>query len=105
VKARLMIFLVLFEFTALAGADVPKAGVQVYKPAGMTDTDAYEMDLDTPNLATGYTSENLYGQYVAGPRSNDHFLHVVKGGPAGGGFPGINSGIDARYETSRGGAR
>ena len=29
----------------------------VYKPAGMTDTDAYEMDQDTPNLATGYTRD------------------------------------------------
>jgi CubicO group peptidase (beta-lactamase class C family) len=58
----------------------------VYKPAGMTDTDAYEMDLDTPNLATGYTRENLYGQSVAGPRRNNIFLHVIKGGPAGGGF-------------------
>ena len=58
----------------------------VYKPAGMTDTDAYEMDQDTPNLATGYTRENLQGQSVAGPRRNNLFLHVVKGGPAGGGF-------------------
>ena len=58
----------------------------VYKPAGMTDTDAYEMDQDTPNLATGYTRMNLQGQSVAGPRRNNLFLHVVKGGPAGGGF-------------------
>ena len=58
----------------------------VYKPAGMTDTDAYEMDQDTANLATGYTRENLQGQSVAGPRRNNLFLHVVKGGPAGGGF-------------------
>src|SRR5947209_4456516 len=47
---------------------------------------AYEMDQDTPNLATGYTRENLQGQSVAGPRRNNLFLHVVKGGPAGGGF-------------------
>jgi CubicO group peptidase (beta-lactamase class C family) len=58
----------------------------IYKPAGMTDTDAYEMDQDTPNLATGYTRENLLGQFVPGPRRNNLFLHVVKGGPAGGGF-------------------
>src|SRR5262249_62012789 len=58
----------------------------VYKPAGMADTDAYEMDQDTPNLATGYTRMNLQGQSVAGPRRNNLFLHVVKGGPAGGGF-------------------
>jgi len=58
----------------------------VYKPAGMTDTDAYEMDQDTPNLATGYTRENLQGQFLAAPPRNNLFLHVVKGGPAGGGF-------------------
>jgi D-alanyl-D-alanine carboxypeptidase len=58
----------------------------IYKPAGMTNTDAYAMDEDTPNLATGYTRENLQGQPVAGPRRNNLFQHVVKGGPAGGGF-------------------
>jgi CubicO group peptidase (beta-lactamase class C family) len=58
----------------------------VYKPAGTADTDAYEMDQDTPNLATGYTRMNTQGQLVAGPRRNNLFLHVVKGGPAGGGY-------------------
>lgn len=58
----------------------------IFKPAGMTGTDAYEMDQDTPNLATGYTQENLYGQFLPGPRRNNLFLHVFKGGPAGGGF-------------------
>jgi len=58
----------------------------VYKPAGMADTDAYEMDQDTPNLATGYRRMNLFGQSEVGPRRNNLFLHVFKGGPAGGGF-------------------
>jgi len=58
----------------------------VYKPAGMNDTDAYELDHDTPNLAIGYTSEDENGRYVPGPRANNLFSHVVKGGPAGGGF-------------------
>jgi len=58
----------------------------VYKPAGMIDTDAYEMDQDTPNLATGYRRTNLFGQSEVGPRRNNLFLHVFKGGPAGGGF-------------------
>ena len=58
----------------------------VYKPAGMADTDAYEMDQDTPNLATGYRRINLQGQSEVGPRRNNLFLHVFKGGPAGGGF-------------------
>jgi CubicO group peptidase (beta-lactamase class C family) len=58
----------------------------IYKPAGMNDTDAYELDHDTPNLAVGYTNENEDGRFIPGPRANNLFRHVVKGGPAGGGF-------------------
>lgn len=58
----------------------------IYKPAGMKDTDAYEMDHDTPNLAIGYTNEGEDGRFIPGPRANNLYLHVVKGGPAGGGF-------------------
>jgi CubicO group peptidase (beta-lactamase class C family) len=54
----------------------------IYKPAGMINTDAYELDHDTPNLAIGYTRE----ESESGPRKNNLYLHVVKGGPAGGGF-------------------
>jgi CubicO group peptidase (beta-lactamase class C family) len=53
----------------------------LYKPAGMTNTDCYEMDQDTPNLAIGYTRER-----ASRPWKNNLYLHVVKGGPAGGGF-------------------
>jgi CubicO group peptidase (beta-lactamase class C family) len=52
----------------------------IYAPTGMADTDAYEMDHDTPNLAIGYT-RGEDGRWM-----NNLFLHVVKGGPAGGGF-------------------
>ncbi len=54
----------------------------IYKPAGMTNTDAYEMDQDTPNLAIGYTNPGRGGA----PAQNNLYMHVVKGGPAGGGF-------------------
>ncbi len=47
----------------------------------MFNTDAYEIDCDTPNLAIGYT--RLEGE--SQPRNN-LYIHVVKGGPAGGGF-------------------
>lgn len=57
----------------------------IYKPAGMINTDAYEMDHDTPNLAIGYTQEMAGPGEPEGPKNN-LFLHVVKGGPAGGGF-------------------
>lgn len=58
----------------------------IYKPAGMTNTDCYELDTDTPNLAIGYTNSGPDGRPTQGPRKNNLFLHVVKGGPAGGGF-------------------
>ncbi len=54
----------------------------VYEPAGMTDTDCYEMDRPVENLAIGYSPD---------PKSpykwrNNLYTHVLKGGPAGGGF-------------------
>jgi CubicO group peptidase (beta-lactamase class C family) len=54
----------------------------VYKPAGMINTDAYENDYVVPNLAVGYTRM----QARPGELKNNLFLHVVKGGPAGGGY-------------------
>ena len=55
----------------------------VWGPAGMRDTGAFELDHDTPNLAIGYT--HAPGD-PPGAWSNNLFLHVVKGGPAGGSF-------------------
>jgi CubicO group peptidase (beta-lactamase class C family) len=59
---------------------------RIYAPAGMRDTDAYEMDREVSNWAMGYTNTGLDGLFDPGPRRNNLFLHVVKGGPAGGGF-------------------
>jgi hypothetical protein len=59
---------------------------RVYKPAGMVNTDAYEMDRDVPNLAIGYTKMGMNGEPESGLRRNNLFMHVIKGGPAGGGF-------------------
>lgn len=54
----------------------------IYKPAGMKNTDCYEMDRPVENLAIGYSSDlkSKYGW------QNNLYLHVIKGGPAGGGF-------------------
>jgi CubicO group peptidase (beta-lactamase class C family) len=57
----------------------------VTAPLGMTNTACYEMDRDTPNLAIGYTNEGP-SPLAAGERWNNLYLHVVKGGPAGGCF-------------------
>jgi CubicO group peptidase (beta-lactamase class C family) len=76
----------------LAGAIIEKVSSQsyfdyarenIFKPAGMTATDSYEMDHPVPNLAIGYSP----AQNDDGARwTNNIFMHVVKGGPAGGGF-------------------
>lgn len=56
----------------------------VFKRAGMGDTDYYEADRVTPNLATGYTRQNRYLQ-GADEWTSNVFISPVKGGPAGGG--------------------
>jgi CubicO group peptidase (beta-lactamase class C family) len=58
----------------------------IYRPANMLNTDAYEMDRPPPNIAIGYTRAGQEGELEPGSRRNNLFLHVVKGGPAGGGF-------------------
>jgi CubicO group peptidase (beta-lactamase class C family) len=54
----------------------------VYGPAGMTNSDCYEMDYPVENLAIGYSPDwkSPYGW------QNNLYKHVIKGGPAGGGF-------------------
>ncbi len=51
-------------------------------PLGMTGTDCYEMDYPVENLAVGYSPD-----WTSPYRwQNNLFKHVIKGGPAGGGF-------------------
>jgi CubicO group peptidase (beta-lactamase class C family) len=76
----------------LLGAIIEKASGEDYfdyirahvtGPAGMKNTDCYELDLVNENLAVGYEKEK-------GPNGtiyrNNIFQHVLRGGPAGGGF-------------------
>lgn len=55
----------------------------IYQKAGMTDSDSYELDRVNPNLAVGYTKE--FAEKGIEYRNNI-FLHVISGGPAGGGY-------------------
>jgi hypothetical protein len=45
----------------------------------MINSDCYDMDEPVPNLAIGYTKD-------AGEWKNNLYMHVIRGGPAGGGF-------------------
>ena len=58
----------------------------VFRPAGMTDTAAYELDVPVPNRAVGYTRESPRGPAPGGGRRNNLFLTLFKGSPAGGGY-------------------
>jgi len=59
----------------------------IYEPAGMLNTDSYDIDRPVPNLAIGYTKET-YTPDEPRPDGwrNNLFMHASKGGPAGGGF-------------------
>jgi len=58
---------------------------EVFKRAGMGDTDFYEADRVTPNLASGYTKQNRYLQ-GSDEWTSSVFLSPVRGGPAGGAY-------------------
>ena len=55
----------------------------IYKPAGMTNTDCYELDKVNHNLAVGYDKEYTDNGITFG---NNIFMHVLRGGPQGGGY-------------------
>jgi CubicO group peptidase (beta-lactamase class C family) len=58
--------------------------VNVSKPAGMVNTDAYELDRVNRNLAVGYQRE--FRDDGTKTFRNNIFMHVMRGGPAGGGY-------------------
>ncbi|WP_424003662.1 serine hydrolase domain-containing protein [Maribacter sp. IgM3_T14_3] len=53
----------------------------IYQPAQMMNTDSYEMDQPVENLAIGYSRADTKLGW-----ENNLYKHVIKGGPAGGGF-------------------
>ncbi|MEP7347300.1 MAG: serine hydrolase domain-containing protein, partial [Gemmatimonadaceae bacterium] len=59
----------------------------VYQPAGMTNSDAYELDHVNHNLAVGYEPEQTPNGVEY---RNNIFQHVIRGGPAGGGYSTVD---------------
>jgi CubicO group peptidase (beta-lactamase class C family) len=55
----------------------------IHKPAGMINSDCYELDRVNPNLAVGYQKEFTDNGVSF---RNNIFEHVIRGGPAGGGY-------------------
>jgi CubicO group peptidase (beta-lactamase class C family) len=56
----------------------------LYKPARMMNTDAYQLDEVNKNLAVGYQRE--FTDDGTKRFKNNIFMHVIRGGPAGGGY-------------------
>jgi CubicO group peptidase (beta-lactamase class C family) len=55
----------------------------ITKPAGMVNTDYYELDKVNPNLAVGYDKQFTDDGVSF---ANNIFMHVMRGGPQGGGY-------------------
>lgn len=55
----------------------------ISKPAGMINTDCYELDKVNVNLAIGYDKQFTDGGVTF---ANNIFAHVMRGGPQGGGY-------------------
>jgi D-alanyl-D-alanine carboxypeptidase len=71
---------ILEKVTGTTYADFVRG--HIYALAGMTSTDAFELDHVVPNLATGYArSTEKAGVFV-----NNLYVNVMKGGPAGGSY-------------------
>ncbi|HZT42713.1 MAG TPA: serine hydrolase domain-containing protein [Chthonomonadaceae bacterium] len=58
----------------------------VYTPAGMHDTDSYEMNQVVPNLAVGYMRYDDEDPFGIEPRRSNWMFLPWKGNPAGGGY-------------------
>jgi CubicO group peptidase (beta-lactamase class C family) len=60
----------------------------IFKPSGMTDTGFYEADVDTPNIATGYTNfvdkGDDYFEFHMGERRNTSLINGARGSSQGG---------------------
>jgi CubicO group peptidase (beta-lactamase class C family) len=60
---------------------------RITQPLGMSSTAAYELDRVNTNLAVGYNPEIVDGQRIY---RNNIFMHVIRGGPAGGGYSTVD---------------
>lgn len=58
----------------------------IYKRAGMADTDWYEADVPVPNVAEGYTRHWDGESRDSGPRRNNIYTRPARGSSAGGGY-------------------
>lgn len=58
----------------------------IFIPAGMNNTDSYETDVPTPNLASGYTRRSDDNEPDTKERRNNIYTRPARGSSAGGGY-------------------
>ena len=58
----------------------------VFAPAGMANTNSYEPDVPTSNMAQGYTTERSGANVPEGVRVNNMYTRPARGSSAGGGY-------------------
>jgi D-alanyl-D-alanine carboxypeptidase len=58
----------------------------IYKPAGMTNSDSYNRDGPVENLAAGYTNNNVMDTINTGWQWENTYILSPRGTPAGGGY-------------------
>ena len=58
----------------------------IYRPAGMRNTDSYDKDGPVENLATGYTNMNPFDPVGEGYQWTNTYIIPPKGTPCGGGY-------------------
>jgi D-alanyl-D-alanine carboxypeptidase len=59
---------------------------RIFKPAGMGNTDSYQLEEKVPNLAIGYTNMGPTGRPEPGPRQENTPHMTGRGSSAGGGY-------------------
>jgi D-alanyl-D-alanine carboxypeptidase len=70
----------------------------IYKPAGMVDSDSWDLDVPVPNRAVGYTKRGPRGLAPGGSRRSNLFITAFKGSPAGGGYSTLDDML--RFDTA-----
>lgn len=82
-EGYMVLGLVIEEITGQSYFDYVRDNI--YSPAGMLKTDAFELDTAVPDLAIGYTTQDSEGNET-GILVDHAKLMPVKGTPAGGGY-------------------